>query len=63
MAGFQPSEQRRIVAELDVLQAEVDALKRLQAETAVELDALLPALLPASPGLAATDDRAFKSEP
>jgi hypothetical protein len=31
-------EQRRIVAE-------VDALKRLQAETAAELDALLPAIL------------------
>lgn len=45
-------EQRRIVAELDALQAEVDALKRLQAETAAELDALLPALL----------DRAFKGE-
>ena len=43
-------EQRRIVAELDALQAEVDALKRLQAETAAELDALLPAIL----------DRAFK---
>jgi type I restriction enzyme S subunit len=38
-------EQRRIVAELDALQAEVDALKRLQAETAVELDALLPSVL------------------
>ena len=37
------SEQRRIVTELDALQAEVDALKRLQAETAAELDALLPA--------------------
>ena len=37
--------QRRIVAEPDALQAEVDALKRLQAETAAELDALLPALL------------------
>ena len=36
------AEQRRIVAELDALQAEVDALKRLQAETAAELDALLP---------------------
>ncbi len=36
--------------ELDALQAEVDALKRLQAETAAELDALLPAIL----------DRAFK---
>jgi type I restriction enzyme S subunit len=36
----------------DALQAEVAALKRLQAETAAELDALLPALL----------DRAFKGE-
>jgi type I restriction enzyme, S subunit len=36
----------------DALCAEVDALKRLQAETAVELDALLPAIL----------DRAFKGE-
>ena len=42
--------QRRIVAELDALPAEVDALKRLPAETAAELDALLPAIL----------DRAFK---
>lgn len=47
-----PAEQRRIVAELDALQAEVDALKRLQTETGAELDALLPALL----------DRAFKGE-
>ena len=38
-------EQSRIVAELDALQAEVDALKHLQAETAAELDAFLPALL------------------
>jgi len=30
---------------LDALHAEVDALKRLQTETAGELDALLPALL------------------
>jgi len=45
-------EQRRIVAELDALQAEVDSLKRLQAETAAELDALLPAVL----------DRTFKGE-
>jgi type I restriction enzyme S subunit len=45
-------EQRRIVSELDGLQAEVDALKRLQGETAAELDALLPAIL----------DRAFKGE-
>jgi restriction endonuclease S subunit len=46
------AEQRRIVAELDALQAEVDALKRLQAETAAELDALLPAIL----------DRAFNGQ-
>jgi len=45
-------EQRRIVAELDALQTEVDSLKRLQAETADELDALLPSIL----------DRAFKGE-
>jgi hypothetical protein len=46
------AEQRRIVAELDALQAEVDALKRQQAATAAELDALLPAIL----------DKAFKGE-
>ncbi len=34
-------EQGRIVAELDALQTEIDILKRLQAETAVDLDALL----------------------
>jgi type I restriction enzyme S subunit len=45
-------EQRQIIAELDALQAEVDVLKRLQSEAAVELDALLPAIL----------DRAFKGE-
>jgi restriction endonuclease S subunit len=45
-------EQRRIVAELDALQAEVGALKRLQAETAAEFAALLPSIL----------DRAFKGE-
>lgn len=45
-------EQRRIVAYLDGLQAKVDALKKLQAHTAAELDALLPAIL----------DRAFKGE-
>jgi len=43
-----PTRRRRIVTELDALQAEVAALKRLQAETAAELDALL--------------DRAFKGE-
>lgn len=46
------SQQRRIVAELDGLQAQVDALKRLQAETCAELDALQSAIL----------DRAFKGE-
>ena len=35
----------QMVAELEALQSVVDALKRLQAETAKELDALLPALL------------------
>ena len=44
--------QRRIVAELDGLRVEVNALKHLQAQTAAELDALLPAIL----------DRAFKGE-
>ena len=46
------AEQRQIVTELDALQAEIDALKRLQAESAAELEALLPAAL----------DRAFKGE-
>jgi type I restriction enzyme S subunit len=46
------NDQRRIVAELDALQAEVDALQRLQAQAAAELDALLPAIL----------DRAFRGE-
>ena len=45
-------EQRRIVAYLDELQAEVNTLKRLQAGTTAELDALLPAVL----------DRAFNGE-
>jgi type I restriction enzyme S subunit len=40
------------LAALEPLPAEVDALKRLQAETAAELDALLPAIL----------DKAFKGE-
>jgi type I restriction enzyme S subunit len=47
-----PTEQRRIVAELDALQAKVDEVKKLQAETRAELDALLPSIL----------DRAFKGE-
>jgi len=45
-------EQRRIVAYLDGWQARVDALKRLQIETAVELEAILPSIL----------DRAFKGD-
>jgi type I restriction enzyme S subunit len=45
-------EQRRIVAYLDDLQANIDQLKSLQAETAAELDALLPSIL----------DRAFRGE-
>ncbi len=46
------SEQRQVIAYLDELQARLSVLKRLQAETAAELDALLPSLL----------DRAFKGE-
>lgn len=45
-------EQRSIVTYLDSLQAQVDQLKRLQAESAAELDALLPSIL----------DQAFKGE-
>jgi type I restriction enzyme, S subunit len=47
-----PAEQRRIVACLDDLQAKVDSLKALQAQSAAELDALLPSIL----------DKAFKGE-
>ena len=39
------AEQRRIVSELDGLQAEMDALRCLQNETAAELDALMPSIL------------------
>ena len=46
------SEQRHIVTYLDNLQAKVDTLKQLQAETQAELDALLPSIL----------DKAFKGE-
>jgi len=45
-------EQRRIVAELDALQAKVDALRQMQEASGRELDALLPAVL----------DRAFKGQ-
>jgi type I restriction enzyme S subunit len=44
--------QRCIVAELETLQEEILALKRLQTETAAKLDALLPAIL----------DRAFRGD-
>jgi type I restriction enzyme S subunit len=46
------AEQCRIVAHLDGLQAKVDALKKLQTETADELDALMPSIL----------DKAFRGE-
>jgi type I restriction enzyme S subunit len=46
------SEQQRIAAYLDSLQAKIDLLKRLQSETSAELDALLPSIL----------DKAFKGE-
>ncbi len=39
-------------SELDVLQRQLAALKKLQAETATELDALLPSVL----------DKAFKGQ-
>ncbi len=44
--SFPPlDEQKGIVIYLDSLQEKADALKRLQAESAAELDALLPAVL------------------
>jgi len=45
-------EQRSIVTELDMLQAKVNTLKRTHAESAVALDAMVPAIL----------DQAFKGE-
>ena len=45
-------EQRHVVAHLDELAAKVDSLKALQAQSAAELDALLPSIL----------DKAFKGE-
>ena len=45
-------EQNRLIAYLDGMQFKLDALKRLQAQTAAELDSLLPAIL----------ERAFRSE-
>ena len=49
---FSEDEQRRLVAYLDGLQAQVSALRELQSESARELAALLPSVL----------DRAFKGE-
>jgi type I restriction enzyme S subunit len=46
------SEQQRIVAALDGFRKETDELKRIQAETALELGALLPSIL----------DKAFRGE-
>ena len=45
-----PEKQLQIVAYLDDLQARVDELRRLQAETQAALEALLPSVL----------DRAFR---
>jgi hypothetical protein len=39
--------------------ARLDALKRLQAETAAKLDVSLPAILQSSPGFGGTRDRAW----
>jgi type I restriction enzyme, S subunit len=39
------SAQRQIVSEIDALQTEVERMKSLQAESLVEIDALLPAIL------------------
>jgi type I restriction enzyme S subunit len=52
VTSLRVDDQRRIVAYFDDLQAKVDRLKALQAQTAAELDALLPAAL----------DKAFKGE-
>ena len=46
------SEQHRIVTEVGAMQAEIDILRSLQSETALEINALLPAIL----------DRAFKGK-
>lgn len=46
------AEQRRVVTDLEMLQAKVDMVKRLQAETAAELEALMPSIL----------DKAFRGE-
>ena len=45
-------QQHRIGGVLDAMQAQMDALKHLQAETATDLEALMPAIL----------DQVFKGE-
>jgi len=45
-------DQHNVVAFLDDLQAKVQGLKKLQSETATELDALMPSIL----------DKAFRGE-
>ena len=45
-------EQRRILLWLEGLDKKVDVLRRLQSETAAELDALMPSIL----------DKAFRGE-
>jgi len=47
------NEQNHIVAYLNDLQTKIEALKSLQEQTTVELDALLPSML----------DKAFKGDP
>jgi len=46
------AEQQRIVGELDALQAKISSLRHMQAQTAAEIDALLPSIL----------DKTFKGE-
>lgn len=46
------TEQRRVMAELDAMQLQIDQVKKLQAETATELAALMPSIL----------DKAFRGE-
>jgi hypothetical protein len=47
-----PAEQRRIVEYVEKVRSKVDTMRTLQAKTAAELDAMLPAVL----------DRAFRGE-
>ena len=49
---FDPQLTPKLIAYLGNLQAKVDTVKRLQAETQAELEALLPSVL----------DRAFRGE-